>query len=238
MKRILFFICTVFLVFNILTPFASAHTEEGVVQNELAHEFLGENSLEFETKLLEVDKKLEEYIDKIPYTEEEFEGLSEFEQDRFIKEYFSTDEYMAIQQEYQNELSNPLNPEVQYALPLVVPIAMIVGREALKLVAKKGVSFAKSYLKPHIQKLGKNYDVAWDVKGRNHELNSLVVVFQKANGKRIGRVFAVDHGPIPLKPGSKQSIWHFHIAPDTGMHRTLKEFIPSGHKPDTRTVAY
>ena len=98
---------------------------------------MGENSLEFETKLLEVDKKLEEYIDKIPYTEEEFEGLSEFEQDRFIKEYFSTDEYMAIQQEYQNELSNPLNPEVQYALPLVVPIAMIVGREALKLVAKK-----------------------------------------------------------------------------------------------------
>ena len=179
-------------------------------------------------------------MDNIDYTEEEFNNLSETEQDRIIEEFVTDTEFLELESELQEKLDMQ-EPNIQlYALPaLLAPIAATVGRVALQAIAKKGTQFARKYLKTRIKKLGKNYEVKWDVRSsQSHQLKSLVVILQKKNGKNIGRVFAIDYGSIPLKPKNGKAIWHFHIAPDTGMHRTLKTFIPKGHKPDTRTVAY
>ena len=196
-----------------------------------------------DAEILSIENEIDDYFDSIDYTEEEFNNLSEIEQDQVIEEFITDSEFIELENELQAKLNMQdqlSEPSIQpYVLPLLLaPVAATVGRVALQAIAKKGTSFARKYLKTRIKKLGKNYDVSWDVRGKGHELKSLVVVIQKKNGRKIGRVFAIDYGDIPLKPTNKKAIWHFHIAPDSGMHRTLKTFIPKGHKPNTRTIAY
>lgn len=196
-----------------------------------------------DAEILNIENEIDNYFDNIDYTEEDFNNLSELEQDQIIEEFITDSEFIELENELQEKLNlqdrfSESNIET-YVLPLLIaPVAATVGRVALKAIANKGTNFARKYLKTKIKNLGKNYDVKWDVRGRGHELNSLVVVIQKKNGKKIGRAFAVDYGDIPLKPSNQKAIWHFHIAPDQGMHRTLKMFIPKGHSPNTRTVAY
>lgn len=119
------------------------------------------------------------------------------------------------------------------------PVSKADGKKALELIGTKGkgTKEARKFLKKKLAKAdkSKNYDVTWDVRSKDKKhLKSIVVVIQKKNGKKIGRAFAVDYHKIPLKPGNKKAIWHFHHG-SGNTHYTLKKFIPKKHKPDTGT---
>ncbi|OMP67878.1 hypothetical protein [Domibacillus epiphyticus] len=188
----------------------------------------------------EMYKEIDLFFDKIKVTEKKFESMSNKQQQDFIDSMLSSPEYLKLEKKLATlEPYSKNTSEVRaQALPvLLAPVAAMVGRVAIKAVAKKGTKFAEKYLKGKLNKIGKNYEVSWNVKGRDGSLNSLVVVFQKV-GRSKKRVFAVDHTKIPLKPGSSKKIWHFHVTPDVNMHHTMCSFIPSGHKPDTKTKCY
>ncbi|MDR6225420.1 hypothetical protein [Desmospora profundinema] len=196
----------------------------------------------------EVIKKIDDYLDSIPVTKEEFSLLSDEEQDKIIEEYLFTPELFDLERELERVSLQEGDEQVAAALPAVIVAvgAGVIARVAIRLIIRQGAAAASKYLKKRLKNVGKNYEVKWNVTSKTgHQVNSLVVVFQKTKkGKK--RVFAIDKGTIPLKglTGKRPRVWHYHHYPDVALHRTLCSLLPKGAKtipngkPDRRSVCY
>lgn len=102
-----------------------------------------------EKELDKLEKKMETYIENLPFTEKEFENMSESEQNKVIEEYFNSKEFLDLENRMKKIDSKIEQIEITtQALPIFfIPIAMIVGRVALWAIRSKGAKIALKYLK-------------------------------------------------------------------------------------------
>ncbi|KML11445.1 hypothetical protein VL07_09915 [Bacillus safensis] len=234
-KKTLLILITLALVMSIWTPFSSeASAETHFINSQELEALVTPTVLQNEQATKELDElemKMGEYIENLPFTEKEFENMSESAQNKLIDQYFNNEEFLSLENRMTQLDSKSNQSEITtQALPVFfVPIAMTVGRVALWAIRSKGAKVALKYLKNRIKGFGKNYHIDWYVKNRKGKVESLVKVFHKKGKKKI-RVFAVDNGVIPLKPGSSNWYWHFHVAPKIQIHHALRASVPSKHK--------
>ncbi|WP_368197681.1 hypothetical protein AB3G27_01400 [Bacillus pumilus] len=234
-KKTLLILITLALVISIWSPFSSEASAEAhsinsqelkalvtptVLQNEQANK-----------ELDELEMKMGEYIENLPFTEKEFENMTESEQNKVIDQYFNNEEFLALENRMKQLDSKSSQSEITtQALPVFfIPIAMTVGRVALMAIRSKGARTALKYLKNRIKGFGKNYKIKWDVRNDKGQLRSLVVVLHKGK-KKTTRVFAVDNGKIPLIPKTSTWYWHFHVAPKDKIHHALRASVPKKYK--------
>ncbi|MGE6632460.1 hypothetical protein, partial [Bacillus sp. NPDC077027] len=129
-KKTLLTLITLTLFISIWTPFsteASAETINSqdlevlitptVLQNEQA-----------EKELDELEKKMETYVENLPFTEKEFENMSESEQNKVIDQYFNSEEFLTLENRMKQLDSKSGQSEITtQALPIFfIPIAMTV----------------------------------------------------------------------------------------------------------------
>lgn len=234
-KKTLLILITLALVMSIWTPFSSeASAETHFINSQELEALVTPTVLQNEQATKELDElemKMEEYIENLPFTEKEFENMSESEQNKLIDQYFNNEEFLSLENRMTQLDSKSNQSEITtQALPVFfIPIAMTVGRVALWAIRSKGAKVAVKYLKNRIKGFGKNYEIGWNYTNKYGKVTSLVKVFHK-KGKKKTRVFAVDNGKVPLKPGSTKWYWHFHVAPNIHIHHALRASIPSKHK--------
>ncbi|MFU0789836.1 uberolysin/carnocyclin family circular bacteriocin [Virgibacillus proomii] len=223
------------LVFSSLTPLQDTVSTEKVDDSRQTY-----IDYQTELKITQLENKLDQYLEtKVPFTEQEFENMSDEELEEAVNKYFvNNDEFLKLEEE-MGALDTGDNTEFKTIGPAIVPIGAFIGRLALSLIRSKGVKVATKYLKKRIKKIGKNYKVKWNVKNKHGQIRTLVSVISKKSKKKDKRVFAIDNGKIPLSPKTNQWFWHFHVAPNISVHRSLRVIVPKKYKPvKGKTVLY
>ncbi|MBM7602586.1 hypothetical protein JOC75_000556 [Metabacillus crassostreae] len=245
-----FFLC--FLLFSsaVLPNAASAATEANSDETEIkigfGEEFTSDEVLykeELPAELQELEDEIGDYLEEFEYTEEDYENMSIAEIDQVYNEIFNSQEFLDLEKNYEKEFAQyevELNQgKIQpFIAPILVPIAAAAARVALQTIVKQGTKIASKYLKNKLKSVGKNYTLVWNAKNSKDKITSLLKIQHKRT-KQI--VFRIDNGTIPLKPGSSDWYWHYHIG-DTPTkmkhHYSLRSLVPSKHKPGPGTTLY
>jgi len=251
-KKIISLICAFLLVFGLLTPSftntVNAETEvsptnDYIIEKELY--FLNDEKQEIvlNQEIVNIENQINDYLDEIPYTEEEFEAMSEEEFEEVYNTYFNDIEFLNLENEHEEAFKlleaqqGNMQPRIA---PILVPILANVARVALQTVVKQGTRVASTYLKKHLKTIGKNYSVKWNVKNSQGKVTTLLMIQHKPTKQP---VFRLDNGSLHahLTPGTSTWYWHFHIGgTPTAMkqHYSLRSIIPSKYKPKSSLTLY
>lgn len=252
MKRIISSLCAFLLIFGLVgSSFtntanaetnSSTHNEYGF-EKELDSIFNEKQAIILNQEVLDLENQINDYLDKIPYTEEEFESMSDEEFDRVYATYFNNEEFLNLESEHKEAYealeAQHINMQPMIA-PILVPILASVARVALQTVVKQGTRVASTYLKKHVKNIGKNYTLKWNVKNSKDKVTTLLMIQHKPSKKP---VFRLDNGSLHahLTPGTSTWYWHFHIGgTPTAMkqHYSLRAIIPSKYKPKSSLTLY
>lgn len=249
MKNAISLLCALLLVFGLISPSlasaVSAETNKISIKdkNQPGSEFNEKENIILAQKLSNIEDEIDDYLDTIPYTEDEFEAMSNEEFDKVFNTYFNSEEFLELEREH-GEVYSALegqHGEIQPMIaPILVPILANVARIALQTVVKHGTRVASSYLKKHLKKVGKNYKLTWNIKNSQKKVTTLLRIQHKPT-KQI--VFRLDNGSLHahLKPGTSQWFWHFHIGGTPAAmkhHYSLRAIIPSKYKPKSSLTLY
>lgn len=210
MKNVISLLCVFLLVFGMALPFftntVSAETNKVSIKDENQYNsaLSEKENIILTQKLSNIEDGIDDYLDTIPYTEEEFETMSDEEFDKIFNTYFYSEEFLELEREH-GEVYSALegqHGEVQPAIaPIFVPILAHVARIALQTVVRHGTRVASSYLKKNLKKVGKNYRLIWNIKNSKGKVTTLLSIQYKPT-KQI--VFRLDNGSLHayLKPGT------------------------------------
>lgn len=248
-KKTIFSFCAIVLIFGLVastfTNTASAETNNynEVQELEAMEKEYEEFILSLNQDLLKLEEQINDYLNKIPYTEEDLQALSNEEFNKIFDTYFNNEEFLKLEKEYMDtyEILESQQISIQPKIaPILVPIVASVGRVALQTVVKNGTRVASSYLKKHIKNIGKNYIVTWNVKNSKKEITTLLMIQHKSTKQP---VFRLDNGSLHahLTPGTSEWFWHFHIgATPTEMkqHYSLRSIIPSQYSPKSSLTLF
>ena len=254
MRKIISSTCAILLIFGLVsssfTKTVSAETNQYThtillndynIENDLNSIFKEKEEIILSQEILDLEDKISDYLDEIPYTEDEFEAMSDEDFDRVYNTYFSSEEFLSLEKEYTETFEAfearqmGMQPMI---IPLLVPIVAAVARVALQTVVKQGSRIASTYLKKNLKSLNKNYSLTWNVKGSDGRVRSLLVITHKPTKQQ---VFRLDNGTLPLKPGSSDWYWHYHIGGSPVLmkhHYSIRAFIPSKHQPQSTLTLY
>lgn len=246
-KKTISLLCAIILIFGLIsstfTNTASAETNNYNETQELEaiekeyEEFI----LSLNQDLLRLEKQMNDYLNKIPYTEEDLQTLSDEEFNKVYDTYFNNEEFLKLEKEYMDtyEILESQQISIQPKIaPILIPIAAAAARIALQTIAKQGTKIASKYLKNKLKSVGKNYRLIWNSTNQNNKVTSLLKIQHKPTKQMI---FRIDNGTIPLKPGSSDWYWHYHIGTtpaEMKHHYSLRALVPSKHKPDSGTTLY
>src|SRR5699024_825087 len=96
-KKVIISLCSILLFFGLIVPsFANTANANTITNNDLNTEkelnsIVIKNEEIINQDLLEIEEQIKEYLDEIPYTEEEFEAMNDDEYDKVFEEYFKED---------------------------------------------------------------------------------------------------------------------------------------------------
>ncbi|MCY7707661.1 hypothetical protein P4T38_00415 [Bacillus safensis] len=131
-KKTLLILITLALVMSIWTPFSSeASAETHFINSKELEALVTPTVLQNEQATKELDElemKMGEYIENLPFTEKEFENMSESEQNKLIDQYFNNEEFLSLENRMTQLDSKSNQSEITtQALPVFfIPIAMTV----------------------------------------------------------------------------------------------------------------
>lgn len=242
MKKALASLCAIILAFGLVSSFTNTVSAE---TNQIKPILNKQEGILPQLEVVKIEDKIENYLDEIPYSEEEFEAMSDEEFEIVYNTYFKSEEFLSL----ENELGEVLDKEVldntqgefrPYVLPILVPIATAVARVALQTVVKQGTKVATKYLKDNLKNIGDDYIVKWNTLNSQNELTTLLMIQDKSSKQPI---FRLDIGSLHshLTPGTSTWYWHFHIgATKEAMkqHYSLRSLIPSKYKPKSSLTLF
>ncbi|WP_243290831.1 hypothetical protein [Bacillus sp. FJAT-47783] len=193
--------------------------------------------------LQELEDEIDNYLEQFKYTEEDYQNMSEEEVDQVYNEIFNSREFLELEKNYEEEYAQyeaELNQSViqPRIAPILVPIVASTARVALKTIVKQGTKIASKYLKNKLKSVGKNYKLIWNSTNSKGKVTSLLKIQHKPTKQM---VFRIDNGTIPLKPGSQDWYWHYHIGDTPAKmkhHYSLRSLVPAKHKPGAATTLY
>lgn len=243
------------MFFGLIVPsFANTANANTITNNDLNTEkelnsIVIKNEEIINQDLLEIEEQIKEYLDEIPYTEEEFEAMNDDEFDKVFEEYFQDAELLNLEQQYTetHDLLEAQQMELQPRVaPILVPILAGVARVALQTVIKHGTKVASKYLKNKIKKIGKNYTVTWNVTAKKGSRKGTITTLLQIQHKPTKQpVFRLDYGQLNslLSPGPKDNpwFWHYHIGSTKKAmehHYSLRAIIPAKYKPKSGLTLY
>ncbi|WP_339161077.1 hypothetical protein [Bacillus sp. FSL M8-0277] len=131
-KKTLLTLITLALVISIWTPFSSeASAKTHSINSQELEALVTPTVLQNEQTTKELDElemKMGEYIENLPFTEKEFENMTESEQNKVIDQYFNNEEFLALENRMKQLDSKSSQSEITtQALPVFfIPIAMTV----------------------------------------------------------------------------------------------------------------
>lgn len=249
-KKLIPLLCSILLIFGLISSSfantANADTisiDDSNLKKELNSIVKEKEEFILNQELLELEEQINKYLDEIPYTEEDFEAMSDEEFDKTFDTYFNGEEFLELEKEYTEtyETLETQQMGIQPMIaPILVPILASVARVALQTVIKQGTRVASTYLKKHIKNIGKNYTVKWNVTNSQSKVTTLLMIQHKPTKQP---VFRLDNGSLHahLTPGTSEWFWHFHIGGTPAamkQHHSLRAIIPSQHKPKSSLTLY
>lgn len=199
------------------------------------------NDIEVSQELTEIENEINEYLDEIPYTESDYEIMSEEEFEDVYSTYFESEDFLELEKQHEmlyNELDSNESVITPMIAPILIPIAAAAARVALQTIAKQGTKIASKYLKNKLKSAGKNYKLEWNVKNSKGKITSLLKITHKPSKTQI---FRIDNGKLGLKPGTNDWFWHYHIGTTKSAmahHYSLRSLVPSKYKPLSNTTLY
>lgn len=192
------------------------------------------------SKIKTLEIKIDKYFEKFNYEKQDFENMSPEQFEKAYSKIYETPQFLQLETQYDQTLENDqsIGGMTPMIAPILIPIAAAAGRFAIQAASKHGTKVASKYLKSKLKSVGKKYTLIWNAKNKNGKITSLLKIQYKPT-KQI--IFRIDNGTIPLKPGSKEWYWHYHIG-DTNSkmkhHYSLRALVPSKYKPDSGTTLY
>lgn len=240
LKKFFCSLLTLVLLLGIVSPeIGKANTanpaENGLVYSNLA------NDIVLPQELLDIENEINEYLDEIPYTESDYENMSEEEFEEVYSTYFESEEFLELENQHEllyYEIDSNQSTITPMIAPILIPIAAAAARVALQTIAKQGTKIASKYLKNKLKSAGKNYKLEWNVKNSKGKITSLLKITHKPSKTQI---FRIDNGKLGLKPGTNDWFWHYHIGTNKNAmahHYSLRSLVPSKYKPLSNTTLY
>jgi len=192
------------------------------------------------SKIEKLELKIDQYFDNFKYDKKDFENMNTKDFEEAYSDIYETPQFLKLETQYDKAIENEQSTGEMTPMiaPILIPIAAAAGRFAIQAASKHGTKVASKYLKNKLKSVGKKYNLIWNAKNKNGKITSLLKIQYKPT-KQI--IFRIDNGTIPLKPGSKDWYWHYHIG-DTNSkmkhHYSLRALVPSKYKPDSGTTLY